>query len=30
VLSPSLSVAWAAVLAAAVLVHQFWFKRERF
>jgi hypothetical protein len=30
VLSPSLSVAWAVVLVAAVLVHQFWFRRERF
>jgi hypothetical protein len=30
VLSPSLSVAWAAVLVAAVLVHRFWFTRERF
>ena len=30
VLSPSLSVAWAVVLVAAVLVHRFWFTRERF
>jgi hypothetical protein len=30
VLSPSLSVAWAVVLVAAVLVHRFWFARERF